>query len=171
MNAAAFPKSALRPFLPQDAPLLAQIFRDSIAELTGEDYDEAQQAAWIASADDEPAFTRRLADHLTLVATIAGSPVGFISVKGQDHIDMLYVHPSVALSGIGTLLCDAAEKLARSRGAAHLSVDASDTARPFFAKRGFFALHRQTRACGDEWLGNTHMEKPLESQATRGLPR
>jgi len=169
MNAAAFPQPALRPFLSQDGPLLAQIFRDSIAELTGEDYDEAQQAAWIATADDEDAFIARLAHQLTLVAIIAASPVGFISVKGQDHIDMLYVHPSVARSGIGTLLCDAVEKLARSRGAHHLTVDASDTARPFFAKRGFFALHRQTIACGDEWLGNTHMEKRLESQDQRGL--
>ncbi len=166
----ALPQPALRPFLPQDAQILAQIFRDSIAELTGEDYDEAQQAAWIACADDEEAFARRLAEQLTLIVTIGGSPVGFISVKGQDHIDMLYVHPSMARSGIGTVLCDAIEKLARSRGARHLSVDASDTARPFFEKRGFFALHRQTVPCGDEWLGNTHMEKRLQAEDQRGLP-
>ncbi len=30
---------------------------------------------------------------------------------------MLYVHPSVARSGIGTILCDAIERLARARGA------------------------------------------------------
>jgi putative acetyltransferase len=169
MSAEAFPKPALRPFLPQDAALLAQIFRDSIAELTGEDYDEAQQAAWLACADDEEAFARRLAEELTLIATIAGSPVGFISLAGQDHIDMLYVHPSMARSGIATLLCDAIEKLAKSRGAHHLSVDASDTARRFFEMRGFLALHRQTVACGDEWLGNTHMEKPLEAPESRSL--
>ena len=40
----ALPKPALRPFLPADGPVLAQIFRESIAELTGEEYDEAQQA-------------------------------------------------------------------------------------------------------------------------------
>lgn len=171
MNAEAFPAPALRPFLPADGPLLAQIFRDSIAELTAEDYDEAQQAAWIARADDEAAFSQGLAERLTLIATIAGSPVGFVSVKGQDHIDMLYVHPSVARSGIATLLCEAIERLARGRGATHLTVDASDTARPFFEKRGFFALHRQTVACGDEWLGTTRMEKRLESQDQRGLPQ
>ena len=32
------PKLALRPFLPADAPLLAEIFRASVAELTGDDY-------------------------------------------------------------------------------------------------------------------------------------
>ena len=171
MTAEAFPPPALRPFLPQDTPLLAQIFRDSVAELTSEDYDEAQQAAWMASADDELGFAQRLAGQLTLVATIAGSPVGFISVKGQDHIDMLYVHPSVARSGIATLLCDAAERLSRGRGATQLRVDASDTARPFFEKRGYFALHRQTAVCGDEWLGHTHMEKRFAPQDSRGLPQ
>jgi putative acetyltransferase len=171
MNADAFPKAALRPYLPQDGEGLAQIFRDSIAELTGEDYSEAQQEAWIAAADDEEAFSQRLSAQLTLIATIGGSPVGFISVKGKDHIDMLYVHPSVTLCGVATLLCDAVEKLTRSRGAAHLTVDASDTAQPFFLKRGFVSQRRQTVACGDEWLGNTHMEKRFDAQVVQGMPR
>lgn len=171
MSASAFPQPALRPFLPDDGALVAQIFRDSIADLTAEDYYPAQQAAWIASADDEDDFIRRLAQNLTLVATVGGSPIGFISVKGQDHIDMLYVHPSVARSGVATLLYDAVEKLARARGISHLTVDASDTARDFFAKQGFFALHRQTVPCGAEWLGNTHMEKRLETRPTQELPQ
>ncbi|HWG06619.1 MAG TPA: GNAT family N-acetyltransferase [Beijerinckiaceae bacterium] len=171
MNARSFPQPALRPFLPDDGPPVAQIFRDSIVELTGDDYDEAQQAAWIACAGDEGAFIRRLGEELTLVATIAGSPVGFISVKGQDHIDMLYVHPSVAKSGVATLLCDAVERIARARGIAKLTVDASDTARGFFTKHGFFALHRQTMPCGEEWLGNTHMEKRLNAEQAKEPPR
>lgn len=170
MSAEAFPKAALRPYLPQDGELLAQIFRDSIEELTGEDYSEAQQAAWIGTADDEAAFCQRLAGQLTLLATIGGSPVGFVSVKGKDHIDMLYVHPSVTLCGVATLLCDAIEKLTAARGTKRLSVDASDTAQPFFAKRGYIAKRRQTVPIGDEWLGNTHMEKNVEAQDARGVP-
>src|SRR5262249_48041440 len=69
--------AGLRPFLLSDAPLLAEIFRASIAELTTEDYSEAQQAAWMASAGDEAAFGARLAGELTLVATIDGAAVGF----------------------------------------------------------------------------------------------
>jgi len=64
MMAAAKPKPALRPFLPADAPLLAEIFRASIAELTGDDYSEAQQEAWVATADDAGAFAARLAGAL-----------------------------------------------------------------------------------------------------------
>ena len=171
MSASAFPKPALRPFLSADGPLLAQIFRDSIAELTGDDYDEAQQAAWIARVDDESQFTESLATSLTLVATVAGAPVGFVSLERGDRIDMLYVHPSMAREGIGTLLCDAIETLAQARGATRLMTDASDTARPLFERRGFQARHRQTIALGTEWLGNTRMEKQLEPSTKRGESR
>ena len=70
MTAQAFPKLALRPLLPEDVPLLAEIFRASIEELTAEDYSEAQQEAWAGAADDEEEFGARLAEELTLVATL-----------------------------------------------------------------------------------------------------
>ena len=40
MTATAHPKLAMRPMLPTDAPLLAEIFRASIEELTGDDYSD-----------------------------------------------------------------------------------------------------------------------------------
>jgi putative acetyltransferase len=155
------PQPALRPFLPADGPVLAGLFRSAVEQLTGDDYGEAQQEAWAASADDEAAFGRRLTANLTLVATVSATPVGFVSLKGADHVDMLYVHPAVARQGIATLLCDALEKLAATRGARWLTTDASDTARPFFERRGFVAERRNTVALNGEWLGSTTMRKPL----------
>ena len=165
MTAVAHPKLALRPFLPADASMLAAIFRASIEELTTEDYSEAQQQAWVAkTAADENAFAARLGQRLTLVATLGGSAVGFISLEGAEQIDLLYVHPAVAREGIGTMLYEAVEKLAASRGATRLTVEASDTARDFFAKRGFVAQRRNTVLCGEEWLANTTMEKKLPTK-------
>ncbi|WP_198399656.1 GNAT family N-acetyltransferase [Bradyrhizobium yuanmingense] len=154
------PKPALRPFLPADVPMLAAIFAASIEELTGDDYSEAQQEAWMAAAEDEE-FGKRLASDLTLIATLEGSPVGFASLRGNDHIRMLYVHPAVAGQGIATMLVDALEKLAGGRGAKSLSVDASDTAEGFFAKRGYTAQQRSSVTINDEWLANTTMKKTL----------
>lgn len=159
--ARAHPTKALRPILPADVPMLAEIFRASIEGLTADDYSEAQQAAWIATADDENAFGKRLAEQLTLVGTLEGSPVGFVSLKGVDNIDMLYVHPAVAGQGIATMLLDALEKLAASRGTAKLVADVSDTAQPFFEKHGYAAQQRNTVIRGEEWLANTTMEKKL----------
>jgi putative acetyltransferase len=161
MMARARANLALRPYLPADAPLLAEIFRASIEDLTGEDYSEAQQQAWASAADDEQIFAARLARELTLIATLDGSPVGFASLKGPDHIEMLYVHPAVARQGVGTLLVEALEKLAVARGTERLTVDASDSASGFFDKRGYVAKSRNTVTRGDEWLTNTTMEKRL----------
>jgi putative acetyltransferase len=161
MSGEANPKLALRPYLPADAPLLAEIFRASIEELTAEDYSEAQRGVWEAAADDEAAFGARLAKELTLVATLGGSVVGFVSLKGAEQVDLLYVHPAVAGQGIGAMLCDAVERLAGARGAPRLVADASDTARGFFEHRGYVAQRRNTVALGDEWLATTTMEKKL----------
>jgi putative acetyltransferase len=160
------PKLAMRPMVPADVPLLAEIFRASIEELTGDDYSKAQQEAWASAADDEGDFGARLAGELTLVATYDGAPVGFAALAGNKNIDMLYVHPVAAGQGAGAMLCDALEKLAAARGSKELSVDASDTARGFFEKRGFKAQQRNTVSLAGEWLANTTMTKALVGKGT-----
>jgi len=164
MMAQAHPKLALRPMLPADTPLLREIFRDSIEELTADDYSEAQQEAWASAADDEAAFGKKLGGQLTLVATLAGSPVGFASLAGGNKIDMLYVHPAAAGQGVAAMLVDALEKLAGARGAALLTVDASDSARGFFEKRGYVAQQRNSISIGGEWLANTTLRKQLAAK-------
>ena len=166
----ALPKPGLRPYLPADVPMLAAIFVAAIEELTGDDYSEAQQEAWAAVAEDEEAFGKKLAGQLTLIATLQNSPVGFASLKGADHIDMLFVHPSVAGQGIASMLVDALEKLAGARGAKILTVDASDTAEPLFKKRGYVAMQRNTVTVNGEWIANTTMQKTLADGAAPGVP-
>src|SRR5215472_9249621 len=153
---------ALRPFLPSDTPVLAAIFAAAIEELTGDDYSEEQQEAWATAAEDEE-FGRRLAADLTLIATLQNSPVGCASLRGKDHIRMLYVHPSVAGQGVASMLVEALEKLAGGRGAKNLTVDASDTALDFFKKRGYVARQRNSVTVNGEWLANTTMQKVLAS--------
>jgi putative acetyltransferase len=164
----SLPKPGLRPFLPADVPLLAGILQASVEELTGEDYSESQQEAWAAVAEEEE-FAELLASGLTLVATVEGSPVGFIALEDNEQIALFYVHPAVAGQGIGSMLYDAVEKLATARGAKRLVADASDNARPFFEKQGFQAQRRNTVTLGDEWLGNTTMEKRLGTSEDRTL--
>src|SRR6195256_618991 len=149
----ALPKPALRPYLGEDTPVLAAIFAASIAALT----------------DDEEQFGKRLAGQLTLVATLQNSPVGFASLKGADHVDMLYVHPGAAGQGVGSMLSEALEKLAGGRGAKSLTVDASDNATEFFSRRGYVAKQRNTVTVNGEWLANTTMQKTLgDGAATEG---
>jgi putative acetyltransferase len=155
----------LRPFLPADAPLLAEIFRESIETLAAEDYDEDQRAAWAAAADDEDAFAKKLGADLCIVASLEGKLAGFATLRENKLIDMLYVHPHAARRGVGSTLADALEKLAGARGAREISVDASDAARDFFAARGYVPYQRNTRELRGEWLGNTTMKKMLDEKA------
>ncbi len=160
----ANPSFALRPFLPEDAPVLAEIFRASIEGLATEDYSESQVDAWAGAADDEEEFAARLASSLTLVVTMEGSAVGFASLDKPGHIGLLYVHPAVAGKGAGSMLVDALVKLATARGAVKLTVEASDNAQEFFRRRGFKAMQRNTVPLGGEWFANTTMEKALATK-------
>jgi putative acetyltransferase len=161
MSATAAPNLAMRPYLPADTPVLAEIFRLSIEELTGDDYNEDQQRAWASIAADEEEFAAKLSKQLVLIAMIGGEPVGFASLEGTDHLDLLYVHPAIAGHGAGSMLCDAMEKLAAARGAQKLIVDASDTSQDFFKHRGYEAQRRNTIERDGEWLANTTMHKQL----------
>ena len=152
---------SLRPALPRDAAELAGLFRASIEELAEDDYSAAQRAAWAAAADDLPRFAARFAAGATLLAVARGRIAGFVTLKGNETVDLLYTHPGFARQGVATFLCSAAETLAQGRKSAHVSVDASDTAQFFFAKRGYVPVQRNTVNIGDEWLANTSMRKEL----------
>lgn len=157
-------KASLRPFLKEDAGMLAEIMCASIEELTQADYDEDQRLAWISVLEDGDAFVKRLSEQLTILAIVEGEIVGFASLRGKDELDLLYVHPDVVREGIGSMLVDALEKLAGARGASSMLTNASETARPFFEKRGYVAQSRNTVMIGGEWLPNTAMRKELGGQ-------
>jgi putative acetyltransferase len=156
----------LRPFLPADAMALRDLFGQSIEELTVDDYDEDQRLAWAASAADAGEFRARLGGMLTLVVHLDGEYLGFGSLKDNKTIEMLYVHPDFVGEGVGSALAGALEKIAEARGAEAITVDASDTAVPFFEARGYAAVRRNSVPREDQWLSNTTMVKPLkESKA------
>ena len=149
----------------QDAPLLAEIFRASVEELTEDDYTPAQQEAWAAAADDLEAFAERLGKQLTLIATLEGSPVGFISLDGADRDRHALCASGGGRAGRRHACSSTRWRSSRPRAArAHLSVDASDTAREFFEQRGFAPQQRNTVSVGNEWLGNTTMKKKLAAK-------
>jgi putative acetyltransferase len=161
---------ALRPFLPSDARRCAAIFRASIEELAIEDYSPEQCEAWAAGGDDVAAFGKRLAESLTLIATIEGEGAGFASLRGADVLHMLFVDPAHARRGVGTALIDALVRIARARGVERLTSEVSDTAKPLFERQEFVAQRRNLVAKGDQWLGNTTMTRTLANPAAAPPP-
>ena len=113
---------------------------------------------------------RSSAGELTLIATLQNSPVGFASLKGANHIDMLYVHPSAVGQGVGAMLCDALEKLAGARGAKS-SDGRCQRHRAAFLHEARLRRHAaQHRPRHGEWLANTTMQKTL-AEAAPGAPQ
>lgn len=159
------PSHPLRPYVAADLMALRELFAQSIEELTQDDYDEDQRIAWASAAEDAQAFGKRLAGMLTLVVQIEGEYAGFAALKDNSHIDMLFVHPYFVGQGIGTTLADALERIAAARGTKAITVDASETAEPFFEERGYVAFRRNSIPLDDQWLANTTMRKELAPAA------
>ena len=160
----------LRPFLPADTMALRELFAQSIEELTQDDYDEEQRAAWASEAEDAEAFAKRLASMTTIVIQQGGDHLGFAALKDNRAIDMLFVHPHYGGEGVGTALCDALEKIAAARGSDAITVDASESAVAFYEARGYQALQRNSIPRGDVWLTNTSMKKQLKPVAPVAPP-
>ena len=163
MKEATYP---LRPFMMADTLPLREVFAQSIEELTAEDYNEDQRAAWATGAEDAKAFADRLAAQTTLVVVVDGEYAGFGSLKDNTLLDMLYVHPYFAGQGVGTALTDAFERLAKARGATEIKVDASDTAQIFFESRGYVPVQRNVVERDGEYLSNVTMTKKLADPAS-----
>jgi putative acetyltransferase len=156
------PQWPLRPYLPADALALRDLFAASMEELTQDDYDEDQRAAWVSVAEDGEAFAAELGKVLTLVVELEGEPVGFASLKDNTQIAYLYVHPWHVGEGIGTALADALEKIATARGASAVSVDSTDTAQEFFKARGYLPMQRSVLTLDDELLSMITLKKTLK---------
>ena len=155
---------SLRPYLPRDLLQLVAIFRDAVEELSVDDYDAEQRAAWSAAVDDEAKFGARLESCVTLVAEAEGVLAGFVALKNNDTIELLYTSPRFSQRGVATFLCQAVELLAQGRQAAKLKVEASDTAQPLFAKLGYTPMQRNTVTLRGQWLANTSMQKTLQAE-------
>jgi putative acetyltransferase len=162
----------LRPVLAADVMALRDLFAQSIEELTQDDYNEDQRAAWAATALDAEAFAKRIginggAARIGLVVQQDGEYLGFATLKDSNVLDLLYVHPYHAGLGVGAALSEALETLAAARGTAEITVEASDTAVEFFEGRGYVATSRNLLPIEDEWLSNTTMTKQLQSRAAK----
>ena len=74
------PTHPLRPFMPADAIGLRELFAASIEELTQDDYDEDQRAAWASLAEDaqaapvSEAVLQDVPDHVPLGVHGPGRP-------------------------------------------------------------------------------------------------
>ena len=142
-----------------DLPAVLNLFRTSVHTLCRADYTPAQLSAWAPADTDEAPWARRLQCQTFLLAEEDGDLMGFASLEG-DYLDLLYVQPRHARRGVGTVLCDALERQCTGQ---RITVHASLTARPFFARRGYRTVEPHEVQRRGKTLTNYLMEKELIS--------
>jgi putative acetyltransferase len=158
----------LRRYRPEDAPVLAEIFRRSVAELGPRHYAGAQVAAWLAEGPDAEDMRQRAADgrHILIATDDGGTPVAFADLEADGHIDLLFALPEAAGTGIAAALIEALETIARTDGLMCLYVEASEAAKGLFLRHGFALIGRNDFVEEGVSTHNFRMEKLLQRQTS-----
>lgn len=150
-----------------DAPQIVSLFHDTIHTVNARDYTPEQLAAWSPHlAEPDAWIAKRYPTHITFVADAAGTIAGFGELQTDGHVDCFYCHRDYQRQGVGRAIYTAIEQHARELAIARLYVEASITARPFFAAQGFTLVKEQTVVVRGIGLTNFVMEKRLAQPAS-----
>ena len=153
--------TVVRGYEREDAGPICRLFYETVRTVNLGDYSPEQVRAWAPEPPDPAAWHERMSGRHTLVAEEGGEVAGFAELQESGHLDMLYCRADAVGRGVGSLLYAAVEERARGLGLGRISTEASITARPFFARRGFAVLRRNTVYRQDTALTNFSMEKAL----------
>lgn len=157
----------IRPFIPEDAPALAELTVAAIVMIGPRAYSIEQVLSWAAHHPGAPRFLDGAqAGEMILVALAEdNTPAAYAILQSDGQVDMLYCHPDHAGKGLASALLAAMEGEARTAGFSRLTTHASELARPVFERAGYVLRHRRdfTIAMGDEDIPihNYAMEKVL----------
>jgi putative acetyltransferase len=153
----------IRPYRPGDGPALVNVLVRSIHEAALADYSVEQTQVWLPVAPEPSWFDERAADgRLVLVADDRElGPVAYLDLEADGHIDHAYCLPERVGAGVVSQLYDALEEQARALGLADLYVEASESARRLFTKKGFAVVRRHDVVRGGVAIHNFDMRKTL----------
>ncbi|UIP05853.1 GNAT family N-acetyltransferase [Erythrobacter sp. SDW2] len=154
---------AIRLYRDGDARALTALALAAIREVGPHGYAPEQVEAWAARHPGPAMYRRRASDgHAIFVAVDGhGVPVAYAVMEPDGHLDRLYNHPQHTRLGLAGRLLAAAEKHARALGLSRLYTEASELARPSFARAGYVVTHRRDFEIDGVPIHNYAMEKRL----------
>lgn len=158
--------AAIRAYRPDDAVAIAALTLAAIRTTAAAAYSPAQTAAWAARYSVQRLLDGAAkGDVILVVADAADRAIAYTVLEAGGHIDMLYCHPDHTGQGHGARLLAAAEEAARAQGFTRLFAEASELARPVFARAGYSLLQRRDFTIpfqgGEVAIHNYAMEKRL----------
>ena len=158
--------AVIRPYRAGDAEAIAALTLAAIRTTALRAYSPEQVAAWSSRYSVQRCLDAAAAGDVILVAAgLDDTPLAYTVLETGGHLDMLFCHPDHTGKGLGRQLLDQAEAAARLQGVTRLFAEASELARPVFARAGYALLHRRDFSIpfegGDVAIHNYAMEKRL----------
>lgn len=148
---------SIRAYGEADAPVLAELVHAAVHEGAKDHYTEAQRKAWSPAPKDPAELHARLSPQSVFVARDGLGVCGFMTLEGDGHLDMAFVHPRVQGQGVTGLLIEALLAEAAARGMERLHTEASHLFRRFLERRGWTLLASQQVECRGVVLENHRM--------------
>jgi putative acetyltransferase len=149
----------LRTYEIGDTAEIMDLFYNTVHEINIRDYTKEQIDAWAPVEMDIEVWLNSLKSKFTYVVENNGKIVGFGELEANGHIDKFFCHKDFQGQGIGTMILEQIESKARSLGIKRLFVEASITAKPFFANKNFLLVTEQEVERRGQKLINFVMEK------------
>lgn len=157
----------IRLFREDDAEALAELTGAAIRDIGALAYAPEQVEAWAARHPGPQRFINSAAkgDIILVAVDAADHPAAYALLEPGGHVDMLYCHPEHEGQGLAGQLLAEVEAHAAAEGVTRLFTEASDLARPVFARAGFRLVQRRDfaipHAGADVAIHNYAMEKRL----------
>lgn len=157
------PAVRIRPFRPDDAFALAELFHETVHKIASLHYSPEQVLAWSPSIPEPSGFAERAKDgRIFLVAVdMADKPIAYGDLEADGHIDHLYCHPDFAGTGVMSKLYEELESAALRLGLSSLYVEASEPAQRFLERRGFVVQVRRDFHINGVPIHNYRLTKSL----------
>jgi putative acetyltransferase len=123
-----------------DAPRFLEIHHAAIRGIAAKDYPPSVVEAWARPITEEviERFLENRDHEIRLMAELNGQPVGIGAIViSNSELRACYVSPSAARRGVGSAIVAELERIAREHHLAHLQLESSTTAEPFYAALGY----------------------------------
>ncbi|MCM1035187.1 MAG: GNAT family N-acetyltransferase [Paludibacter sp.] len=154
----------IKEYKSKDLPAIANLFYNTVHTINIKDYTREQVYAWATGSIDMEQWDKSMHKHTTLVAWEDNTIIGFGDIDANGFLDRLYVDSKHQGKGIATALC---HQLERSVNVERIFTYASITAKPFFEKRGYKVIKKQTierkGICLTNFLMELHRQKTDKS--------
>jgi GNAT superfamily N-acetyltransferase len=137
----------VRPFTPSDSEEASNIIVRCLREVNRNEYTEGQIER-LCNAFSPAKLDKRFSDRKSFVAVMNDSIVGTATIK-HNELGSVFVDPDFHRRGVGRILVDFIESLARRDGITLLKANSSLTAVNFYQQLGYEILGERCEPDGE----------------------